>query len=144
MSKIEEVADVFLKERKDAVEAPQREASMKWDSWLNDNRNEKFYNRLTSDHPDLFDEAHQYGRPMMHYLGEVAKANGLKPLEEIWKDNEWSFVRGERPTPPSSLNPNAGDVGIPATPQPPSSGPDQGPSLRDRVIQLERARRRIA
>lgn len=129
VSKLEEFADTLMAERKAAAEAPQREWEQRWQAWQNDPSNNRFYERLKHDHPDI-------GTPELQYLAQKAASDNFAPLEEVWKKYETRFVAPKPAAPPTSLRSDAGDIGIPA----PSNG-SQAKTLRERTIELETARR---
>lgn len=133
LSRLEKIADDYERQQKEIQEAPQREFANRWQAWQTDPRNEKFYNRLKTEHPDLTNRD-------MAYLAQTAADNGFEPLEQVWKSNEWRFVPQARTAPPPSLRTDSGEVGIPGA----ANGQTQEKSVRDRVIELERARRSIA
>jgi hypothetical protein len=133
LSKLEQVADEYLNARKAEAERPQREFAEKWNKWQNDPINDRFYRRLTADHPDLDPSDFQW-------LAQRAAQKDFASLETIWKENEWRFVQAKREAPPPSLRANAGDVGIPG----PSSGGAPKQSMRERIVELERPRFRAS
>lgn len=133
LSRLEKLADEYEKQQKDLQEAPQRELQTKWQNWMTDSGNEKFYRKLATDHPDLKQRD-------LQYLAQVAAEQNFVPLETVWNEQSWRFVPPTRSAPPPSLRANAGDVGVPDSPN--AQAPEK--SARDRVIELERARRAIA
>jgi hypothetical protein len=136
---IRKMADTLAKERQEAAEAPQKARQQKWNTWTHDPANERFYNKLKTDHPDLEDGD-------FRRMAELAAAKDFAPLATVWNENSWRFVKAERNAPPISLSTDAGDPGIPgpSTPAAPEGGPTPQEAMRNRIIELERARRRIA
>ena len=129
VSKLEEFADRFTKQQEEIAQAPQREFTQRWQEWQNSRENNRFYDRLRQEQPDL--------KPRdLQYLAQVAAEKDFAPLEEIWKENSWRFNHTKAAAPPASLRADAGDVGIPA---PSESG--KAVTMRDRIAELERARR---
>ena len=132
VSRLSKLADEYENERKSVAEAPQREYQQKWEKWQHDPANEKSFHKITRDNPDLTPKD-------FHYLASVAAEDGFKSLDDVWAENSWRFVKPteNRPAPPSSLRSDAGEVGIPGESQN-GSAPEK--SLRERTIELERAR----
>lgn len=132
VSKLEKFVDDITAQQQAAREAPQKQFERSYDQWQHNPANERFYQRLVNDHPDL-------QRRDIQYLAQVAAdSNFTEPLEAVWKKEGWRFTRSEVSAPPSSLRTDAGEPG--------TAGSGQGgvTSMRDRVIQLERERRGIA
>jgi hypothetical protein len=136
---IRKMADTLAKERQEAAEAPQRAWQNKWTAWQNDPANDRMYKKLLTDHPDL--EAGDFRR-----MAELAAAKDFAPLATVWNENSWRFVKDARPSPPpSSLRTDAGDVGIPGpSSEPATKAENPQEAMRQRIIDLERASRRIA
>ena len=129
VSKLEKFVDDFEARRKDEEERPQREAQQRYVNWQNDAQNNRFFQRLMTDHPTL--------KPRdISYLAQVAAENNFEPLEAVWKTESWRFDKPGVAAPPSSQRADAGEVG--SAPAPTTA---QGPTMRERIIELERARR---
>jgi hypothetical protein len=130
VSRVEKFVDEFEARQKDEAERPQREFTARFNDWQNSPANNRFFTRLMTDHPDL--------RPRdLQYLAQVAAENQFEPLEAVWKKESWRFERPGSSAPPTSLRADAGEVG--SAPQP--GQPPQGKTMRERIIELERARR---
>jgi hypothetical protein len=134
VSKLEEFADRFTKQQQEAAEAPQREFTQRWQSWQNDRNNNRFYERLNLDHPEVAKNPAD-----MQRLASLAAEKNFAPLEDVWKEESWRFVKSAAPKPPPSLRSDAGEIGIPN----PSDGA-KTQTLRQRAVELERARRGIS
>jgi hypothetical protein len=140
VSTIEAMANTLAKERQEAAEAPQRAYAQKWTSWQNDPANDRMYRKLRADHPDLEDGD-------FRRMAELAAAKDFAPLATVWNENSWRFVKDARPTPPTSLRTDAGDIGIPGPSSAPTDGtpsPSAQEQMRQFIINKERARRQIA
>ena len=132
VSKLESFVDKYEAAQKAEAERPQREYQQHYLEWQNAPSNNRFYQRLIVDHSDL--------QPRdIQYLAQVAAEKNFEPLEETWKREGWRFVKAGEATPPSSLRTDAGEVGIPGDSQRGAQG-----NMRDRIVQLEKARRGIA
>lgn len=129
VSRLEKFVDDFETRQKAEQERPQREFQTHYNDWANSPANNRFFTRLMADHPDL--------KPRdVQYLAQVAVENNFEPLEATWKKESWRFERPGYSAPPTSLRADAGEVG-----SAPRSGPPEGKTMRDRIIELERARR---
>lgn len=135
VSKLEGFVDEYRAQQKNEAERPQREFMSRYTDWQNSAANNRFFSRLMADHPELKQRDIQY-------LAQVASEQNFEPLEETWKRESWRFLKPGEATPPSSLRTDVGEVGIPGESQKGAS--DQGPSMRQRIVELERARRGIA
>lgn len=130
VSRLEKFVDDLESRQKAEAERPQREFMQHYTAWTNDASNNRFFERLMVDHKL---EPHD-----LRWLAQVATNNNFEPLEETWKKESWRFVRGASATPPpTSLRAEAGDgtAGAPSGPQ---------GTMRDRIIELERARTGVA
>ena len=98
VSRLSKLADEYENERKSVAEAPQREFQQKWEAWGNDTANQRFFGKLTSEHPDLEPEDIQR-------MAQIASRNGFIPMEQVWSEHSWRFVKPteNRPAPPTSL-----------------------------------------
>jgi len=133
VSKLEKFVDDYTAQQREVAEAPQKQFQFAYDQWQRNPANERFYQRLMTDHPDL-------QRRDIQYLAQVAAdQNFTEPLEAVWKRESWRFVHGEMSAPPSSLRTDAGEPGTAGNANAP-----QDKSIRARVIELERERRGIA
>lgn len=129
VSRLEKFVDDFEARQKADAERPQKEFQTRYTDWANSPANNRFFTRLMADHPDL--------KPRdMQYLAQVAAESGFEPLEAIWKKESWRFERPGFQAPPTSLRADAGEVG-----SAPQGGPPPGVTMRQRIIDLERARR---
>lgn len=129
VSKLETFVDKYEAREKEAQERPAREYQQRYNEWQNAPSNNRFFQRLMSDHPEL--------KPRdIQYLAQVAAEDNFEPLEAVWKKESWRFERQATSAPPTSQRADAGEVG-----SAPSSNGSQGPSMRERIIELERARR---
>lgn len=129
VSRLEKFVDDFESRQKAEAERPQREFTARYNDWQNSPTNNRFFTRLMTDHPEL--------KPRdLQYLAQVAAENNFEPLEAVWKKESWRFERPGGSAPPSSLRADAGEIG-----SAPSGQPPQGTTMRQRIIDLERARR---
>jgi hypothetical protein len=129
VSRLEKFVDEYESRQKAEAERPQREFQTHYNDWANSPANNRFFTRLMADHPDL--------KPRdMQYLAQVAAENSFEPLEAVWKKESWRFERPGVSAPPTSLRADAGEVG-----SAPQGGPPPGVTMRQRIIDLERARR---
>jgi len=129
VAKIEKYVDDYEAARKSELERPQREYQARYVEWQNAPANNRFFQRLQADHPEL--------KPRdVQYLAQVAAENNFEPLESVWKKESWRFERQGSAAPPNSQRADAGEIG-----SAPSPGGQGGPSMRERIIELERARR---
>ena len=132
VSRLEKFVDDLEARNKAEAERPQREFNDRYTAWQNDPTNNRFFERLRTDH--------QLAPHDVRWLAQVAANNNFEPLEEVWKKESWRFVRGASATPPpTSLRAEAGDGTAGAT----GGGPPQQ-TMRDRIVDLERARLGIA
>lgn len=132
VSKLEKFVDDYTAQQQAAREAPQKQFAQAYDQWQHNPANERFYQRLVVDHPDL-------QRRDIQYLAQVAADNNFsEPLEAVWKKEGWRFTQQPSSAPPTSLRTDAGEPGTAGN----ATGGET--SLRSRVIQLERERRGIA
>lgn len=130
VSRLEKFVDDFESRRKADEERPQREFSQHYNEWQNSPTNNRFFTRLMADHPEL--------KPRdIQYLAQVAAEQNFEPLEAVWKKESWRFERAGTSAPPTSQRADAGEVGSAPSP----SGSTNGPTMRERIIELERARR---
>lgn len=136
ISKLESFVDRYEQQQKDEAERPQREFAARYNDWQNSAANNRFFTRLMADHPGLAPRDVQY-------LAQCAAEKNFEPLEETWKREGWRFVKPGDTAPPSSLRTDVGEVGIPSE-STRSAPPNGGPSMRDRIVQLEKQRRGIA
>ena len=135
VSKLETFVDRYEKQQQEAAERPQREFTARYSDWQNSAANNRFYTRLVNDHPEL--------QPRdVQYLAQCAAEKNFEPLEETWKREGWRFVKSHDAAPPTSLRTDIGEVGIPG--ESTRTAGTGGPTMRERVIQLERQRRGIA
>jgi len=136
VSRVAEFVDKYEANQKAEAERPAREFATHYEDWKNSPVNNRFFQRLMAEHPDLKSRD-------LQYLAQCAADAGFAPLEQVWKQEGWRF--GSAPgagTPiPSSLRADAGDVGAAAPGAPPAG---QGVTMRDRIIQLERQRRGLS
>lgn len=131
VSKLEKFVDKYEEREKEAAERPQREFQARYQEWQNSPVNNRFFARLMADHPEL--------KPRdLQYLAQVAVEANFEPLEATWKKESWRFERQGTSAPPTSQRADAGDVGIPGGKPAAATG---GPTMRERIIELERARR---
>lgn len=132
VSKLEKFVDDYEAARQSELERPQREFMAKYNDWQNSPANNRFFQKLTVDHPEL--------KPRdIQYLAQMAADDNFAPLEAVWKKESWRFVQQGTAAPPTSQRADAGEVG--SAPQPNGQG---GPTMRERIIELERARRGIS
>jgi len=136
VSHLDEFVTGLQKREQDELERPQREQTEKYERWKADAANVRFFDKLVIDHPEI-------QGPHIRFLAEMAAADNFASLETTWNKVGW-MLGGQPPAqpPPSSLRADAGEAGA----TPPAGGqPDaKGPTMRDRIIQLERARRGIS
>jgi hypothetical protein len=130
VSKLEKFVDDIETRQKAEAERPQREFNDRYNTWSNSRENNRFFERLMADHQL---QAHD-----LRWLAQVAANNNFEPLEEVWKKESWRFVKAASTPPPHSLRAEAGDGTAGG------SQAGQGPTMRERIIQLERARLGIA
>jgi len=129
VSKLEQFVDRFEQQQRAEAEKPQREFQSRWDHWQNDPVNNRFFQRLTADH--------KLEQKDLQWLAQEAVAHDFAPLEEVWKENSWRFVKAESSPPPPSLRSDSGEIGVPAATK---VTPD-AVSMRQRIVELERHRR---
>lgn len=145
VSKLVSFMDRYEAQEREREEAPKKQWQAKWERWLNDPDNERFYLRLKSEQPQLFDESHLGGKPMMDFIAQYAASQDFAPLSEVWKKYSNNFVQSAPtpvPTPPKSLVAGDGEPGIPGTsPGAQQTGKSSQQAMHDRLIQLEQARR---
>ena len=135
VTRVADFVDKYEAHAKAEAERPAREFATHYDEWKNSAVNNRFFGRLMAEHPDL--KARD-----LQYLAQCAADAGFAPLETIWKQEGWRFGTAPQSGIPTSLRADAGDVGAAAPGTP--GAPPQGVTMRDRIIQLERARRGLS
>jgi len=129
VKRIGKYVDDYETARKSELERPQREYDARKQEWINSPANNRFFQKMQADHPKM----KKYD---VERLAAIAFENDFEPLESVYRREAWHFANQQTPAPPSSQRADAGEIG--SAPSPNGQG---GPTMRDRIIELERARR---